>query len=266
MSRIQQPIDPTAGKRLQELLDEYGIKQKEFAQAMNFSPEYVNRLIKGRQRITPDNAQFFVKQVFTSRDIRWEWLAGLDNCKTFDDYRLKEYHEERMKIRKNIIEWKRREESIDQILHAMHYKIDFIDLLDCSEDEKKEKKEWVEINAFCRILMTENRYFEMYFTEESLAILRDQYESKRWKPNIEYRNNRLKYIVENKAECLDEERKKADKQEMEKYDDQEYCLFDLSDNLIFQFTPQERIDFINQLYDVVTALIQYHITKKKGQP
>ena len=45
----------------------------------------------------------------------------------------------------------------------------------------------------------------------------------------------------------------------------EYDLFDNNGNKLLHLGKYEKDDFINQLYDVVTALIQYHITKKKGQ-
>ena len=60
----------TPGERLEELLHELRYTQTALARKCDVSPQYVNNIIRGRQRVTEDFAQVLAEEL----DVNLNWL------------------------------------------------------------------------------------------------------------------------------------------------------------------------------------------------
>lgn len=249
------------------------MKQKELALIVNFSPEYINRLIKGTKRLTPENARFFIEQAFTGKEIRWEWLAGFDDYKTISEYKFAELNAEISRLNYKSFEMSRRTDRIERILDIMSYHIE--DPLG-GEEICRTKHETEFLYDFLDTLQTENniiqRYIGNYRWAQFLNLIEEAEEENEEQLEMEGTEEPYQTMDDYRKECLRnpeeyiESFTKIVQQEDEEKRRQEYAIFDKDWNIIGRFTASERDIFVNELYDVINALIQYHITKKKGQP
>lgn len=276
------PINPVCGQRLRLLLNEFKITQKEFAITVNQDPSYICRLVNGRQRLSPDTARFYIKTAFDGKGIRWEWLMGYDDSMTGEDYVREMIREGEERIDLETSEFERKTETVRKILSALQ-----MDMYPSRYDTETRKMiaEGAAYGTFLEILESDNTLLKDVFTETGIQEIRAMYLEGRiretevhpdefgmteeeWAESlkeIEAEEAAFdKYTLENPQAWLDEYRRIGQKS-AESMLQEEYDLFDTDGNLIVQFTAREKEDFVNQIYDVVTALIQYHITKKKGQ-
>lgn len=104
MGRKKVAINPESGKRLSQLLSDHNIQQKELAAALNYTPQQVSRIIRGKDRLTEDFArrvvEFFSPDKPVDMDscgqeefskyydsvlfetVRFEWLMCIDDYRT----------------------------------------------------------------------------------------------------------------------------------------------------------------------------------------
>lgn len=85
MGRKKTERFPERGKRLQTLLTESGMTQKELSQKIHFSKEHISYVVSGERNMSYEMARSIVS-IFPS--VRYEWLMGHDDFKTTDDYEL----------------------------------------------------------------------------------------------------------------------------------------------------------------------------------
>lgn len=83
MGRKKTERFPERGKRLQTLLTESGMTQKELSQKIHFSKEHISYVVSGERNMSYEMARSIVS-IFPS--VRYEWLMGYDDFKTTDDY------------------------------------------------------------------------------------------------------------------------------------------------------------------------------------
>ena len=277
MSRNKSQIDqinPVCGQRLRQLLNEFKITQKDFAITVNQDPSYICRLINSRQRLSPDTARFYIKAAFDGKGIRWEWLAGWDDFKTDAEKVENDIYVQGNIILKESNEWRQRDEAVSKILRAMSYRLfepyvsaEFIR----TEEEAVEFSEFFDMihNAEKKQMMKE-KFSESGLREirmlcdkklrENDAVFMDLFGDDR-EDDEEYSEH---WVVNHAAEYLESIKAHAQR-EQEERENTSWGLYDDNQNMVMVFSPNEYITFVNQLYDVVTALIQYHIGKKKGQ-
>ncbi len=241
---------------------------------VNQDPSYICRLINGRQRLSPDTARFYIKTAFEGKGIRWEWLAGLDDFKTEIEQIENGILTQGNVLQKENNEWRCRDEVVSKMLRALHYRwfkpnathedlrmedetdefMDFFFVLHNSEysqtmREKFSEEGLYEMRKLCdRILWRNDAAFMDLFGDD--YDVEDE-DSNHWIASHpeEYLKNVKEYV----------------RIEREERENTSWGLYDDDLNMVTVFSPNEYIAFVNQLYDVVTALIQYHITKKKGQ-
>lgn len=82
MGRKKVVIDPICGKRLSELISDYGMTHKDFAEAIGYTKEQVSFMVNGKRNITVYSARAIAEK-FPS--VRFEWLMGYDDFKTEAD-------------------------------------------------------------------------------------------------------------------------------------------------------------------------------------
>lgn len=92
MGRKKVEINPECGKRLSLLLNDHEMQQKQLAEALNYTPQQISRIITGKDRLTEEFARKVIEYFKTGNketdmfDIaRFEWLMCYDNYKTLWD-------------------------------------------------------------------------------------------------------------------------------------------------------------------------------------
>lgn len=85
MGRKKTERFPERGKRLQTLLAESGMTQKELSQKIHFSKEHISYVVSGERNMSYEMARS-IASLFSP--VRYEWLMGYDDFKTTDDYEL----------------------------------------------------------------------------------------------------------------------------------------------------------------------------------
>lgn len=95
--RPKKRVDPVCAKRFGIILDELkhqrGISQTEFAKRLNMAQQNVSKLKNGKVVLSKEHAEN-ITEAFP--EYRAEWLLGLDDFKTREDYQdhLEEYSRE----------------------------------------------------------------------------------------------------------------------------------------------------------------------------
>ena len=95
--RPKKQVDPVCAKRFGIILDELkhqrGISQTEFAKRLNMAQQNVSKLKNGKVVLSKEHAEN-ITEAFP--EYRAEWLLGLDDFKTREDYQdhLEEYSRE----------------------------------------------------------------------------------------------------------------------------------------------------------------------------
>lgn len=86
MSKSKKEINPLSVERINELISESGMTQKEFAEkVVHCAQQHMNRMARGKAPITAETAAQITKYF---SDIRSEWILGKDDSKTISDYLL----------------------------------------------------------------------------------------------------------------------------------------------------------------------------------
>lgn len=82
-------LNPKQGKRLKELLNDYGITQKELADKLHYSEPHISRIANGHSPLTLATAKRICEYVNSisvdAAPIRYQWLMGMDDFKTAVD-------------------------------------------------------------------------------------------------------------------------------------------------------------------------------------
>ncbi len=74
MKKEKAQINPICGKRLQELIQESGMLQKEFAEKAGYSPEYISAITTGKKALPMKTAKEMISKFFPK--VSLEWLMG----------------------------------------------------------------------------------------------------------------------------------------------------------------------------------------------
>lgn len=264
MSRNRQVIDhinPVCGQRLRLLLQEFKILQKEFAIMVNQDPSYICRLVNGRQRLSPDTARFYIKTAFEGKGIRWEWLAGLDDFKSEDDVRVYEHGRQIFNTFQDTFDFLRRKGFLESILEEINYSMYPSEF---TEEEKQSQDDEKELYRFKQTVCSNKKTFTDYFTLEGWREIQDlcTYHA------VDDISDVMKTKMDVYRDMFDDpisEAKYLNKKACEDFYKESYTMYNGSGDIEAQFTGQEIKSLADALHDVVTALIQYHINKKKGQ-
>ncbi|MBQ3176906.1 MAG: helix-turn-helix transcriptional regulator [Clostridia bacterium] len=289
MGRKKQEIDPICGKRLQSLLDEFGMTQVQFAEKTIYTKEYINRMVRGSVAITPDKAKEFTSKLFSG--VRWEWLAGIDDYKTLDDYKVSQLKELSPFVAAEEKLWLNKLHCVQVAMKELGYDFDTLSNIAMSEEDRRDRDEFLEFFSFISVLeRSDNKYLIDLFTEPVLQEIKNIYEKAIFDAYCkEFHDICNETELEQQVDVFKKRRVNSKSDDTEKwfmlenpekwlYHENEQYLLSYQvfkgeiygvkcekDKTIVQFTPQERDSFINELYNVIQALIQYHITKKKGQ-
>lgn len=84
MPRKKKEINPKQSERLQIILKEQNINQKELAKRIFLSEKTVSAMVTGKASITPDTATTLV-DLFPEAGYRYQWIMGIDDHKTNRD-------------------------------------------------------------------------------------------------------------------------------------------------------------------------------------
>ena len=78
-----------SGERVKSVLKEAGIKQRELAEKLHFTPNYINQIVQGKRNLTVPLAE----EISALTGVRKEYLLGYDDFKTVKEAvaRSKEY-------------------------------------------------------------------------------------------------------------------------------------------------------------------------------
>ena len=72
----KQTINPELGKRLKKLISSHNLTQQDFAKIVDYTPEYISEVVRGKKNVSKALATRATEKVFN--DIRPEWLMGLN--------------------------------------------------------------------------------------------------------------------------------------------------------------------------------------------
>lgn len=98
MAKSKTEIKPLSAERVNKLISESGMTQKEFAEkVVHCTQQHMNRMVKGNAPVTAETADQITKYF---PEIRFEWLMGYDNFKTKKSY-------EWVIVSKNAEKWQR---------------------------------------------------------------------------------------------------------------------------------------------------------------
>jgi len=267
-------INPKTGKRLQELIKGLKMTQGDFGERIGLGSRQISCIVRGERRLTEDNARR-IAELFPP--VRMEWLMGWDDFKTETEQIEDEIYRQGDILQKENNEWRWRDEVVSKILRAQQYRwfkpntsrealrleeetdafMEFFWTLHDPEPSQTMKKSFSEkglqeMRSLCDRLIRENDPAFMDIFGDDCDDDDDDEAPNHW-------------VAAHPEEFLESIKKWA-RQEQEEREITSWGLYDNDMNMITVFSPNEYIAFVNQLYDVVTALIQYHITKKKGQP
>lgn len=84
MPRKKKEINPKQSERLQIILKEQNINQKELAKRIFLSEKTISAIVTGKASITPDTATSLV-DLFPEAGYRYQWIMGIDDHKTNRD-------------------------------------------------------------------------------------------------------------------------------------------------------------------------------------
>lgn len=281
MANIKE-INQNTGERVRNVRISYDMTQEEFGERIGLVSRQVSCIERGKRRLTEDNARLIAK-LFPP--VRMEYLMGWDDNETEIDKQAADLRKESLEESRDIDTWFVKSKCVEEMLIAFKYVIDWQneDPPEKRREMWQDAKEWDDLNKMQETLFSENKALKEVFSDESIEQMRSicskanlqrlasilgEDDLRELLVNADYdEHDNNRWVVENTDAWLDMQRDCL-RQKNEVKERQKYVLCDNEANILHQFTPIEYDIFINELYDVVTALIQYHITKgkKKGQP
>lgn len=252
-----------SGKRLRELIQSLKMTYADFGDSVNLSERTINAYVTGERRVTEDNARIITEKYPI---VRYEWLLGWDDYRTDDDWRVGNFLLQSNEIRREPIEYQARWESIKSIVAAMNYRLDTERWAEITEEDENEQRHWDDYLHLRETIMDEsNDLLSFLFSPKELLQLRELIASQ----------NELGGENEEKRKVMDEAEMKAHlEMERERMGDwkvtksiwakfRENCIYDSNHSILVKFTPEEAEDFVNRLYEVISAMITYEIVKRK---
>ncbi|MBR5313103.1 MAG: helix-turn-helix transcriptional regulator [Clostridia bacterium] len=261
MKKEKTVINPICGKRLQELIQESGMSQKEFAEKANYTPEYISNLVTGKKAFPIGTAREFINNFFPN--IRLEWLMGDDECKTVSEHQMSSFRNDLDKVFRPLYDYNMRWDVVQYFLEALSWQWTTTDLAEAPIEERIECERARNFLLFYRALKRPHN-------ETVREILGDSFEEVERKmddfvdswfdfiPEERDQEEYIRYITDHYSEemksaselmerCLKEKRSKCP------------CICDENNNILVRFTPEKGEMFVNELYDVVYALVTHHI-------
>lgn len=272
--------DVEIGERLEKCRKNKGLTQKQVCDMIYELPDnngkernekQIGYIENGKRSLSKEYAILF-SQVF---GVRYEYLMGQDDYETEADKKLAETYEESDKIFQSVNRTDDIARRVTAILSAMDYHLHPTGYTDAQRENDKEMQDAC---TFFNILETDNKYINNRIPMALLQELREKINANSTttcddNPSLgdmilsgfsDIEEKTKQEIIDDPISYLISAKHYASQMEHHQMS-VEYDLFDNNGNKLLHLGKYEKDDFINQLYDVVTALIQYHITKKKGQ-
>lgn len=267
-------INPKSGERLKELLSDLNMTQEQFGLKIGLGARQISCIVTGVRRLTEENARL-IARLFPN--VRYEWLMGYDDYKTDVDFRYGQLERELYDVRKDLLEFYSMRGCTENIVASIGYKFTDVSLAEMSEEEKLKIKNENALFQLKKILMDKgNDIFLKIFDEVELTNIRERVNSYRGEAiscltisqlhemteceREEYRRAR----VEHSEEIIEKEKNMVSfitEQRCKTMDHERYCLCDKTGKILIEFTPSEAYMFMQQLHDVVDAMIMYYINK-----
>lgn len=82
MARPKKEINPIRAQRLNEIMTDEGINQRELSKRLNLSQQSISRILNGAATLTETTAN---RIIFEFPKYRFEWIMGYDDFKTVKD-------------------------------------------------------------------------------------------------------------------------------------------------------------------------------------
>jgi transcriptional regulator with XRE-family HTH domain len=216
--------------------------------------------------------------------VRYEYLMGWDDYETEANFLLSKMYAEKAEFEKETREFNKKFDCVNALLKSMQYNFGYPPPDYLTHDEFKRGQKELELRVVYDEIMSEAFGMDSIIAEPFLTQARNLLEKgyeQVWDSEFgdgDYKESQKELAADKELEELEEWQMLHDpsywreKQEESKAQNDGFrkeralWVYDSEYNPVRKFTPEETDSFVNELYDVVTALIQYHITKKKGQP
>jgi len=271
--------------RLRELISDLKMTQSQFGELLGLGARQISCMVNGTRRLTEENARRLAR-LFP--EVRYEWLMGYDDYKTEDEYRTSILNSKVEGMWRN--EYIEIEEFVRTVVSALGYKFssvlweyedaieestpefekDFLNLRKLFNKDNEILQKIFDPNELLKIRQRLNAYnvefADLWDTEEDqyIPMLKSQCGGE---TDEEYENRRKTYyekmevVEKNNKECAENWKRLLEEREQEEYYYSDLC--DSSGNVLVEFTPRESNIFAHELYDVIHALVAYHINKNK---
>lgn len=251
-------INTKSGERLKELIISHDMTYSEFGKSVNLSERTINSYVSNTRRLTEDSARI-ITQIYP--EVRFEWLMGWDDYKTEKEFTVSKIDKEYLNQHQTYFEWLNKIGVVGKALPAFGYKLRTAYFANSSEAEKIEAENYKELWELFKILIERNNEKLLnIFDENELDAICSRLKSELKIITLEETEEDIDYIIEHQGE-----RKQETEELMSYHQNIPLCLCDDDNNKIIEFTTDESKMFIDELYNVVNALIYFHINKAKGE-
>lgn len=246
--------------RLRELISELKMTQSQFGELLGLGSRQISCMVNGARRLTEDNARR-IAQMFP--EVRYEWLMGYDDYKTEGEYKKSKLDEELFEINKEYLKFHELCYQAEEIVGKLGYEFTNTALL--PKKAKLAIRNECEVYELIDIIKNpENYILRKLFSEDELNSIYERLESYDKISHPGYHE----LTEENYERILQKERvevTEAMKVSQELHSYMPYYLCDKNGNIAAQFSYTETCAFIQQLHDVVEAMIIYYMNKHKKE-
>ena len=261
-------INPKTGKRVAELIKELNMTQIEFGEKIGLGSRQISCIVTGKRRLTEDNARR-IAELFPP--VRFEWLMGWDDYKTIKQLQHECIMEESKSILKSPLESAKHLYLVADVLRELGYSF--------------EPLNWSDGNLLkffsehVRFLDKHEDEFLYFFTEDEIEKAYQRREQQICEESLhsfdspsddQCFDELSDWVVDNKDEFLNQMNFIASisnhlHEDMMNHEDKKFYIIDKKTNERYECTYAERERFIDQIYNILTLLVEGSIEQLKKQ-